>query len=61
MKIVQSWKRNTPTTKGYSMTITCTCFSKNEEELEELAKKLPKGTIVIDTEDKRRADDEHTR
>ena len=51
MKIYQSWKRNKPDTQsGESITVTITYCSFNQEEIDELEKKLPNGLIVIDTE-----------
>ena len=50
MKITQSWKRNTPTTDGYSLTVTYTYSSKYLHEIESVEKKLPKGMIVMDTD-----------
>lgn len=49
MKIYQSWKRNTPTTDGYSLTVTYVYSSKYLHEIEDVEKKLPKGVIVMDT------------
>ena len=48
MKIAQSWKRNTPTTDGYSLTVTYVYSSMYLHEIEEVEKKLPKGIIIID-------------
>ena len=50
MKIVQSWKRNTP----YSLTVTYVYSSKYLHEIEEVEKKLPKGIIVMDTDNPKR-------
>ena len=50
MKITQSWKRNTLTTDGYSITLMYTYSSKNLQEIEEIEKKLPNGVIIMDTE-----------
>lgn len=50
MKIYQSWKRNTPTTDGYSLTITYVYSSKYLHEIEDVERKLPRGTIIIDTD-----------
>ena len=50
MKIYQSWKRNTPTTDGYSLTVTYVYSSRYLHEIEDVEKKLPRGTIVIDTD-----------
>ena len=49
MKIYQSWKRNNPDTQGYSITLSITYSSFNQEEIDELEKKLPNGLIVMDT------------
>lgn len=50
MKIVQSWKRNMPTTDGYGLTVTYVYSSKNLSEIDEVEKRLPKGIIIIDTD-----------
>lgn len=50
MKITQSWKMNTPTTDGYSLTVTYVYSSKYLHEIVDVERKLPKGTIVIDTD-----------
>ncbi|MBO7677192.1 MAG: hypothetical protein J6S49_06730 [Erysipelotrichaceae bacterium] len=50
MKITQSWKRNMPTTDGYSLTVTYIYSSKYLHEIEEVEKKLPKGMIIMDTD-----------
>lgn len=51
MKIVQTWKRNTPSSAGgYSITVTYTYSSFNPDEIDEIAKKLPKGMIIMDTD-----------
>lgn len=50
MKVIQRWQRNTPTTDGYSLTITYVYVSKHLHEIEEIEKKLPKGTIIMDTD-----------
>lgn len=49
MKITQSWKRNTPTTDGYSLTVTYVYSSKYFHEIEDVEKKLPKGIIIMET------------
>ena len=54
MKIYQSWKRNTPTTDGYSLTVTYVYSSHYLHEIEDVEKKLPRGTIVIDTDKPKR-------
>ena len=54
MKITQSWKRNAPTTDGYSLTVTYVYSSKYLHEIEEVEKELPKGMIVIDTDETKR-------
>ena len=51
MKIIQSWKRNMPTTDGYSLTLTYVYSSKYLHEIEEIEKKLPHGTIIMDTDE----------
>jgi hypothetical protein len=50
MKIMQSWKRNTPTTDGYGLTVTYIYTSKYLHEIEEIERKLPKGIIIMDTQ-----------
>ena len=51
MKIVQSYKRNTPSSAGgYSITVTITYSSFSSIEIDEIEKKLPKGMMVIDTD-----------
>lgn len=50
MKITQSWKRNTPTTDGYSLTVTYVYSSKYLHEIEDVERKLPIGIIVMDTD-----------
>ena len=54
MKITQSWKRNMPTTDGYSLTVTYVYSSKYLHEIEAVEKKLPKGIIVMDTDKSQR-------
>lgn len=54
MKITQSWKRNAPTTDGYGLTVTYVYSSKYLHEIEEIEKKLPKGTIIMDTNELQR-------
>ena len=54
MKITQSWKRNTPTTDGYGLTVTYVYSSKYLHEIEEIERKLPKGIIVMDTDELQR-------
>ena len=54
MKIMQSWKRDTPTTDGYSLTVTYVYSSKFQHEIDEVEKKLPKCTMIImDTDNKK--------
>ena len=50
MKITQSWKRDMPTTDGYSLTVTYVYSSKYLHEIEDIERKLPNGTIVMDTD-----------
>lgn len=50
MKITQSWKRNTPTTDGYSLTVTYVYSSKYLHEIEDVERKLPNGIIIMDTD-----------
>lgn len=55
MKITQSWRRNEPSSAGgYSITVTYTYSSFSLSEIEEIAKKLPKGTIIMDTDEPQR-------
>lgn len=39
-----------PTTDGYSLTVTYVYSSKYLHEIEEVEKKLPKGMIIMDTD-----------
>lgn len=55
LKITQSRHWDMPTTNGYSLTVTYVYSSKFLHEIEEIEKKLPKGTIIMDT-DKPEAD-----
>jgi len=50
MKITQSWKRNMPTTDGYSLTVTYVYSSKYLHEIEEVEKKLPVGIVIMNTD-----------
>ena len=51
MKVTQSWKRNQPSTvSGYSLTVTVTYSSFNEEEINEIEKMLPGGTVIVNAE-----------
>ena len=50
MKITQTWKRNMPTTDGYSLTVTYVCSSKYLHEIEDVERKLPRGIIVMNTD-----------
>lgn len=53
MKIYQSWKRNEPNSvTGESITVTITYCSFDSDEIDELQKKIPKGIVVMDTEQK---------
>jgi hypothetical protein len=50
MKITQTWVRNMPSTvSGESITIKTTYSSFRKEEIDELEKKMPKGTIIANT------------
>ena len=52
MKIVQTWTRNTPSSAGgYSITVKITYSSNIKGEIDELEKKIPKGMIVMDTDE----------
>jgi hypothetical protein len=53
MKIYQSWKRGIAT-EGYSLTLTYIYLSKDLHEIEEIEKKMPKGTIIMDTDNLKR-------
>lgn len=50
MKITQTWKRDTPTIDGYSLTVTYTYSSKYLHEIEDIERKLPMKIIVMDTD-----------
>lgn len=51
MKVIQTWTRNTPSSAGgYSITVSTTYSSNNISEIDEIEKKLPKGMIIIDTD-----------
>jgi hypothetical protein len=39
-----------PTTDGYGLTVTYIYSSKYLHEIEEVERKLPKGTIIMDTD-----------
>ena len=54
MKITQSWKRNMPTTDGYGLTVTYVYSSRYLHEIEEVEKKLPKGILIMDTDESKR-------
>ena len=54
MKITQTWKRDTPTIDGYSLTLSYVYSSKYLHEIEEIEKKLPKGIIIMDTDKPKR-------
>lgn len=55
MKILQTWKRNTPSSAGgYSITVSYTYSSSNPNEIDEIIKKLPKGMIIMDTDNPQR-------
>lgn len=54
IKITLSWKRNTPTVDGYSLTVTYVYSSKYLHEIEDVEKKLPRGIIVMDTDNTKR-------
>jgi len=54
MKITQSWKRNMPTTDGYSLTVTYVYSSKYLHEIEEVEKKLPVGIVIMNTDKSQR-------
>lgn len=52
MKIYHSWKRNEPSSAGgYSITVTTTYSSFNPYDIDEIEKKLPKGMMVLDTDE----------
>ena len=49
MKVLQSYRRNAPSSAGgYSLTVTIVYTSPNPKEIDEIEKKLPKGTIILD-------------
>ena len=53
MKIYQKWKRNEPdTVTGESITVTIIYCSFDRDEIDELQKKMQKGMLVMDTEQK---------
>ena len=55
MKIVQTWKRNMPTTvSGESITVSITYSSFNKDEIDELEKHMPHGMIISETSEKER-------
>ena len=50
MKVFQSWKRNKPDTMtGESITVIIVYSSFDITEIDELQKKMPKGTLMMDT------------
>ena len=52
MKVIQNWTRNTPSSAGgYSITVKTPYSSNNKGEIDELEKKLPKGMMVLDTDE----------
>ena len=59
MKIFQSWKRNNPDILGYSITLTITYSSFDQNEIDELEKKLPKGMLVMNLEQENGKNDEN--
>ncbi len=51
MTVVQSWKRNMPSTmNGESITLTITYSSFDKNEIDELEKQLPSGYIISKSE-----------
>ena len=49
VKIIQTWKRNSPDTEsGESITVTIRYSSRYPEEIEELQKLMPKGMLVME-------------
>ena len=55
MKITQTYTRNTPSSAGgYSITVTITYSSASKVEIDEVEKKLPKGMLVMDTDEPKR-------
>ena len=54
MKITQSWKHNMPSADGFGITVTYVYESKRLSEIEELEKRLPRGTIIMDTDEVKR-------
>lgn len=52
MKVTQTWIRNTPSSAGgYSITVKTTYSSFNQSEIDEIEKKMPKGMMVLDTDE----------
>ena len=52
MKVIQTWTRNTPSSAGgYSITVSITYSSSSKEEIDEVEKKIPKGMIVLNTDE----------
>lgn len=50
MKIIQSWHRNEPSSAGgYGVTVTYFYSSFNQGEIDEIARKLPAGMVVMET------------
>ena len=49
MKILQSWKRNTPSTlSGESITVTIQYSSLDKKEIDDLEEAMPKGMLVME-------------
>ena len=50
MKIMYSWRRNTPSTvTGESVTVTILYSSFKKDEIDELEQAMPKGTIIMES------------
>ena len=55
MKILQTWTRNEPSSAGgYSITVKYTYSSNNKSEIDAIEEKLPKGFLMMDTDEQRR-------
>ena len=51
MNIIQTWKRDPPTSvSGDSITVKIVYSSFKQEEIDELEKRMPKGIIVFCTD-----------
>lgn len=49
MKVIQTWKRNLPSTlQGESITLTTVYSSFDKSEIDDLEQKMPKGIMVTE-------------